>query len=217
MTVALLIPATAADRSDASAFAGRVARWDPAAPVRLVTDGQRVTFWADTPFEVLATRAVDGRLEPATVTVRAADLLTGLAVSTAEQVDPGRSAESSWRARMPPSDGWVEVERVPAGQIADLARAGTDAARSADQASAGGHGSPSIPAELLDSPVLTVTGAGMELTVTMRVVFALSGMGFAGDDADEVVRVRATRTWLRLDARYGAVARRRLSTLPLLV
>jgi hypothetical protein len=215
--VAVLVLSTAADRSDASAFAGRVARWDPSIPVRLVADGQRVTLWADTPFEVLATRAVDGRLEPSTVTVRAADLLTGLAVSTAERVDPGRSAETAWRARVPPPDGWIEVDRIPAERIAELVRAGTDAARSADQDATGRHGTPSIPATLLDSPVLTVSGAGMELTVPMRVVFALSAMGFVGEGPDEIVRVRATRTWLRVDGRYGAVTRRRLAALPLLV
>jgi hypothetical protein len=44
-------------------------------------------------------------------------------------------------------------------------------------------------------------------------------MGFLGassDGADEIVRVSATTTWLRLDARYGAVVRRRITALPLL-
>jgi len=36
-------------------------------------------------------------------------------------------------------------------------------------------------------------------------------MGFVPPDAgdDEVVRVRATRTWLRIDARFGSVYRHR--------
>jgi hypothetical protein len=42
-------------------------------------------------------------------------------------------------------------------------------------------------------------------------------MGFLGaTDAGETVRVSATSAWLRLDARYGAVVRRRLTALPLL-
>jgi hypothetical protein len=49
----------------------------------------------------------------------------------------------------------------------------------------------------------------------MRCLFALSGMGFLGDTA--MVRVSATGSWMRLDARYGAVVRRRLTALPLLV
>ena len=42
-------------------------------------------------------------------------------------------------------------------------------------------------------------------------------MGFLGGGEDGSVRVSATDAWLRLDARYGAVVRRRTLTLPLLV
>ena len=37
--MATLTPAEQADRDDAAAFAGRVARWDPAGLVRLRADG----------------------------------------------------------------------------------------------------------------------------------------------------------------------------------
>ena len=58
----------------------------------------------------------------------------------------------------------------------------------------------------------------MECTVTWTgATGARSGMGFLAGDADESVRVSATAAWLRLDARYGAVVRRRILTLPLLV
>ncbi|HET8588087.1 MAG TPA: hypothetical protein VFM01_00530 [Nakamurella sp.] len=209
--MARLVPATADDRSDAAAFAGRVARWDPARPVRLMADGDRVLLWADTPFDVLATRAVAGTLRPSDVTVRAADLLAGLAVSTAAEVDPGRGVDGAWRARLPPGSGWTDVQRVPAERIAELVREGADLARAA------GDGSGAASADLLDSPALQVAGGTMQVTVTMRVLFALSGMGFAPDAPREQVRVRATRTWLRLDARFGAVVRRRQPLLPLLV
>jgi hypothetical protein len=58
--------------------------------------------------------------------------------------------------------------------------------------------------------------------VPMRCLFALSGMGFlvadnGTADSDETIRVTATDSWLRLDARYGAVLRRRHALLPLLV
>ena len=60
--------------------------------------------------------------------------------------------------------------------------------------------------------------SGLDVKVPMRCLFALSGMGFLADDADgETVRVTATDSWLRLDARYGAVLRRRHALLPLLV
>lgn len=224
-----LSPSGPEDRGDATAFAGRVARWDPAGPVRLVQDGPRVTMWADTPFEVLATRSVLARLRPAMVTVRAADLLTGLAVATDADVDLAAGGAPPWKARLPDRQSWVDVDEVPVGRIAEIVRSGTEAARLAADDPAASHatrGRPSgVPASLLDSAVLVVTGAGMEVTVRMRVLFALAGMGFAPEDAartdagaaPDAVRVRASRTWLRLDARYGAVVHRRLGPLPLLV
>lgn len=48
----------------------------------------------------------------------------------------------------------------------------------------------------------------------MRCVFALTAMGFLPQspdavDAGELIRVRILPTWLRLDARFGSVYRRR--------
>ncbi|EUA13220.1 hypothetical protein I546_1782 [Mycobacterium kansasii 732] len=45
-------------------------------------------------------------------------------------------------------------------------------------------------------------------------MFALTAMGFLPQpaeamDADEMIRVRVLPTWLRLDARFGSVYRRR--------
>jgi hypothetical protein len=64
--------------------------------------------------------------------------------------------------------------------------------------------------------VLTVTGAGMDVSVPLRMLFALSGMGFAPTTEGEKVRVSATDSWVRMDARFGVVLRRRHSLLPLL-
>ena len=45
----------------------------------------------------------------------------------------------------------------------------------------------------------------------MRCVFALTAMGFVPDppSADEIVRIRVLPAWLRIDARFGSVFRRR--------
>lgn len=208
--MAALTPASAEDRADAAAFVGRVARWDPAGPIRLVARDGQVALWGVTPFDTLVTRSVGGELRPGEATVRAADLLAGLAVSAADVVDPGRDATPAWRDRLPPDDGWVMIEGVPAVVVSELVAAGVSQAREhADQA--GG-----APESLLDSGVLTVSGAGQSVTVPMRVLFALSGMGFGGP-GDDVIKVRATRTWLRLDGRFGAAVRRRHGSLPLFV
>jgi hypothetical protein len=218
--MARFTPESSDDRTDATAFAGRVARWNPTEPVRLIAGDGQVTLWASTPFDVLATRTVRGSLRPETVTVRAADLLGGLAVSTAPDVDPGHDLGDAWRNRLPPPDGWQAIDDVPASVVEQIVRTGTEAAARLDQQGEhipGSARSASVPEEVLEAASITVTRDGRDIAVPLRVLFALSGMGFAAGYPDEVVRVRATRTWLRLDARYGAVVRRRIARLPLLV
>jgi hypothetical protein len=200
-----------ADRDDLGAFTARVVRLDPVAVVRLTGAAGRVTAWASTPFDVLATRSVHGTLEPAEVTVGAAGLLTALTVERAATVDPGGPA--LWPASVPPDTGWTPVDDVPAAELESLAERGLALARE--------HGGPlGPPPSLLDQTVLTVSaGAGGAPTVKvpLRCLFALSGMGFIGGGSEDTVRVSATGSWLRLDARYGAVVRRRITALPLLV
>ena len=198
------------DRGDLGTFVGRVVRLDQTAAVRLLGSASgRVTAWASTPFDVLATRSVPGTLEPADVTTFAAALLSALSVDRADTVDPGSGG--LWQGLLPPADGWAVVDTVPAAELEGLTERGLALARE----NAGPLGP---PASLLDQTVLTVTGAaGSPVRIPMRCLFALSGMGFVGaGDAGETVRVSATSSWLRLDARYGAVVRRRITTLPLL-
>jgi hypothetical protein len=105
------------------------------------------------------------------------------------------------------------VDELPVRVVTELADRGIEVARR----NPGPRGS--APTSLLDQNVLTVSGAGLDVKVPMRCLFALSGMGFlTGDAADgDTVRVTATDAWLRLDARYGAVVRRRHALLPLLI
>ncbi len=231
MRVASFSPAEQADRDDATAFVGRVARWDPAGPVRLRTDpvdpgeagqgsgtvvrqraGQpgRIRLYATTPFDTLVARAVNGVLEPRDITVHAGNLLSALAVSARPAVDPGPVVDAAWRTQLPPLGGWIEVDVIPARVLASLADEGVSRAK--DRPGPTGGASTS----LLDSEVLTVTGGGMNVPVPLRMLFALSGMGFAPASAGEDVRISATDSWVRIDARFGAVLRRRHSLLPLL-
>jgi len=198
------------DRGDLGTFVGRVVRLDQTAAVRLLGSASgRVTAWASTPFDVLATRSVPGTLKPADVTAYATTLLSALSVDRSDTVDPGSGG--LWQGLLPPDDGWAVVDTVPAAELEGLTERGLVLARD--------HAGPlGPPASLLDQTVLTVTGAaGPPVRIPMRCLFALSGMGFVGaGDAGETVRVSATSSWLRLDARYGAVVRRRITALPLL-
>ncbi len=203
---ALSVP-DADERGDLGAFVARVVRLDPAAAARLRAGAGTVTAWASTPFDVLATRTVHGHVDPSDVTVSANALLTALAVEKAATVDPG--VGGLWPGDLPPDTGWSPVDVVPGAEIDALTERGLAVARE----NAGPLGPPT---SLLDQNVLTVSApAGPTVKVPLRCLFALSGMGFVGGDGE--VRVSATGGWLRLDAHYGAVVRRRTLTLPLLV
>ncbi len=200
------------ERDDLGAFVARAVRLDGDALVRLRAGDGRVHAWVVTPFDTLVTRSVRGAVRPGDLTVGGPGLLTALAVVGAAVVDPGRGQDARWRSALPPEQGWREVDQVPAEVLADLADQGAAVARD----NRGPHGSP--PAALLDQKVITVSGVGFDVGVPLRCLFALSGMGFVGGHAAaETVRVSATDSWLRLDARYGAVLRRRHALLPLLV
>jgi len=201
-----------ADRDDLGAFVARSIRLDQQAVVRLRGRAEDlVDAWVATPFDVLATRTVRGRVRPTDVTVSGNELLAALAVVGGERLDPGPPRDLLWRAALPPPGGWLVVDELPMRIVADLADRGVEVARQ----NPGPRGS--APTSLLDQNVLTVSGAGLDVKVPMRCLFALSGMGFLDNDDDGTIRVTATDAWLRLDARYGAVIRRRHALLPLLV
>lgn len=201
------------ERDDLGAFVARAVRLDGQTVVRLRNrDGDRVDAWVATPFDVLATRTVLGSMEPGDVTVSGNELLAALAVSRADRVDPGHPVDMQWRSALPPRAHWQVVEeRLPATVVSELTERGLEVARE----NVGPQGTP--PASLLDQTVLTVAGDGLEVKIPMRCLFAMSGMGFVGTGESEHVRVTATDAWLRIDARFGAVVRRRHALLPLLV
>lgn len=202
-----------AQRADLSVFAERAIRLDPAAVIRLRlrADGL-LGAWVATGFDVLACRVVAGAVSPRDVTYGADQLHRGLAAGGADVVDAGLPMDSAWRGALPPETGFVHVDDVPAAVLADLARQGAELAREHGSA----HGP---PASLLDSEVVEVSGGGHRLAVPMRCVLAMSAMGFlpSADTGDDVVRVRASGSWLRIDARFGSVFRRRAQNVELTI
>lgn len=196
-------------RDDLATFTERVLRLDDAAVIRLRQRADEyVVAWAATGFDVLASRVVGGRVKPADLAVGADALAAGLAAMAADgRVEPGFTMDSAWRGALPPETGFVHLDDVPARVVLDLAERGGALAK--EHASA--HGP---PVSLLDQDVMAVSADGDSVGIPMRCVFALTAMGFlpqAGSavSADEIVRVRASPTWLRIDARFGSVYRRR--------
>lgn len=206
-----------AERENLATFLTRAQRLDPAAVVRLRRRGEGlVTAWVATGFEALATRTVGAELQVDDATVGADTVLAALDVPG--PIDLGYSMDSAWRGALPPAAGFGHIDDLPARTLVELAERGADLAKE--------HGSNhGPPVSLLDQTVITVSAGEDEVEIPMRVVFALTSMDFiphAGDRAEadrippgESVRVRATRTWLRLDARYGSIARRRAGSISL--
>jgi hypothetical protein len=184
----------AAHRADLTAFVERAARLDPAAVIRLRgRSGGLITAWAATGFDVLASRD---------------ELAHGLAATdSAGYVNPGFPMDSAWRGVLPPDSGFTHLDDVPARLMLDLAERGAQLAKE--------HGSAQgPPVSLLEQEVIRVSSADVSVGVPMRCVFALTAMGFLPQsseavDAEEIVRVRALPAWLRIDARFGSVYRRR--------
>ena len=199
----------AAQRADLTAFVERAARLDPAAVIRLRARAVGVvTAWAATGFDVLASRVVTGTLRPDDLSVGADELARGLAATSSDgYVDPGFPMDSAWRGALPPDSGFAHLDDVPARLMLDLAQRGAQLAKE--------HGSAQgPPVSLLDQEVIRVSSADVSVGVPMRCVFALTAMGFLPQsaeavDADEIVRVRTLPAWLRIDARFGSVYRRR--------
>lgn len=226
-----------ADRYDLSAFVSRARVLDETAVIRFRRrpDGA-VGVWVHTPFDVLATRSVRIGVDDPDVVVDATTLQTALRTPTAPpsphdlptapaRVDPGFSMPSAWQwGALPPESGFEHVDDVPARTIVALSRDGAEVARTE-----GGPQGP--PPSLLDQTVLDVSASGPSgVAVPMRAVFAVTAMGFVIDaagrmvtsstpvdaiDVAEPVRVRATPTWARLDARFGSVYFRRAAPIPL--
>ncbi|HUB56133.1 MAG TPA: hypothetical protein VMB04_13320 [Mycobacterium sp.] len=198
-----------AHRADLTAFVERAARLDAAAVIRLRTRrGGLVTAWATTGFDVLASRVVSGTLRPDDLSVGADELVRGLAAADSTgYVNPGFPMDSAWRSALPPDSGFAHLDDVPARLMLDLAQRGAELAK--EHSSAQGP-----PVSLLDQEVIRVSSADVSVGVPMRCVFALTAMGFLPQsadavNADEIVRVRSLPAWLRIDARFGSVYRRR--------
>jgi hypothetical protein len=198
------------DREDLATFVDRALRLDDAAVIRLRERGiGGVVAWVATGLDVLASRVVAGRLRPADLSAGADALVTGLASAEGGYVDPGFPMDSAWRGGLPPEEGFVHLDDVPARVMLDLAQQGGALAREHGSA----HGP---PASLLDQEVIAVSAGEFTVGVPMRCVFALTAMGFLPQTGNEVseqeiVRVRAHPSWLRIDARFGSVYRRRES------
>ncbi|ORW97176.1 hypothetical protein AWB92_04795 [Mycobacterium sp. IEC1808] len=199
----------ATHRGDLATFVDHAMRLDDAAVIRLrARSAGLLTAWVATGFDVLASRVVVGRVRPDDLSVAADGLARGLSAMDAEgYVDPGYAMDSAWRGALPPESGFIHLDDVPARVMLDLAQRGAQLAKEHSSS----HGP---PVSLLDQEVIRVSSAELSVGLPMRCVFALTAMGFLPQSpdaigADEMVRVRILPNWLRVDAKFGSVYRRR--------
>jgi hypothetical protein len=206
-----------AQQADLAAFTERALRLDDTAVIRFRTRTDTTLMaWVATGFDVLAGRALQGRVRPDDLSAGADEIARALSVMDQSGfVEPGFAMDSAWRGALPPDAGFLHLDDVPARVMLDLAQRGVTLARE--------HGSAQgPPVSLLDQEVVSVSSGDLTVGIPMRCVFALTAMGFlpqsanADDDfapesvaADEIVRVRVLPAWLRIDARFGSVYRRR--------
>ena len=178
--------------------------------------GRDVVAWVATGFDVLASRVVGGRVRPADLSAGADALLAGLpAMDSDGFVDPGFGMDSAWRGVLPPETGFVHLDDVPARVVLDLAQRGRRAGQGALQrarpagvaAGSGGRRGHARRRQRRDPDAVRIRldGNGFPAADAGR------AMQFAPESvsADEVVRVRVLPAWLRVDARFGTVYRRR--------
>ncbi len=211
-----LTVAGAGPRADLAAFVTRLLRTDDSAVIRVRSrDDERVEVWGRTGFGVLAVRVLPGAVAPESLVCSAATVLDSLRADPAGErehrdgyVDTGFALDSAWRGALPPATGFTAVDDVPARALRDVAARGVEVGKQN-----GGPAGP--PPSLLDSEVVSVSHGDTVAPVNLRTAFALEAMGFAADGPEEPVRVSASATWVRLDARFGSLYQRREPGSPL--
>lgn len=181
----------------------RVLALDPQAVARVRSSAGRVTLLVRLPFSVLVARTLAATdVPPIDRTVSASELLAWL---DGERSELPQSRDADWRGAAPPAAGWQRVETVPDEVIRDLVRSGALALREAAEREAAPGGQPrtDVADALLDSVVLTAEERGQRARVTLRVLSALTRMGFLPRDSRAAIDVAGR--WVRVAAEYGSV------------
>jgi hypothetical protein len=200
-------PSAALSRDDVVELAPLVRRTvdlDPAALVRVRRDRSHVSLLVRLPFGVLAARTVevDGDGPDLDVTVRGGELLSWVDGATDE---PPESRDALWRGGSPPRSGWQRVDRVPDADIRPLVRSGALTLKEAADREGvpGAQPREAVADALLDSVVLTVSGEGHTVEITLRTLSALTRLGFLPRDSHAAIDVAGR--WIRVAAAYGSV------------
>ncbi len=181
---------------------GRATDLDASASVRFRQLGDWVDVFVTTPFQVVASRRVQGEASRDGAVVSAVELLDALRAGT-PTIGPAR--DPNWPGALPPATGFQLLDEIPVDIVRDLSDKGQALARQFS-------GPLGPPASLLDQTVLTVTGEDGTAEIPMRTIFTCTSLGLipgfaAPIDIPRHLRVSQIGRWVRVDAPFGTVYR----------
>lgn len=205
---AALADASSAALAELAPLLRRTTKLDPAALARIRIGSGTASALVRLPFRVLVSRSValpsDASAAEIDVTVAAADLIDWLDGNSAT---PPARRDAEWRGGTPPGRGWQRVETVPDDVIRGLVRRGALALKEAAEREGVPEAQPraEVADALLDAVVLTVSDDHRRVDVTLRMLSALTRMGFLPRGSAAAVDLAGR--WSRVTAEYGSVYR----------
>ena len=193
--------------ADLAVFATRVARFEAEAVIRIVAAGPVAGCFAETPFDVLALRAVQ-LSEPLTIDVVVeAGTLAARAVGEHGELElPPALPALRWTASLPPRTGWEELARLPVSDVATRIEAGVAEFRAKAPELTTGMARRGARAEL-DRLAAEVWDGELAAGAPLRLAHAADSYGFLADRSGEVT-LRGVGQWWRLDAPHGSIVAR---------
>lgn len=185
------------------ALLARAVGLDATASARLrQLDDDSVDIFVTTPFEVVASRRIQGTVSRDGAVVSAHTFQQALETE-ATTLDLGPARDPSWPGALPPAQGFQLLDTLPVDVVRNLADEGQKLARQFS-------GPMGPPSSLLNQTVVTVTGPKQVVEIPMRMIFACTNLGlipsFAAPlDIPRHLRVSGLSRWVRIDAPFGSV------------
>ena len=199
-----IAPPSRANLVELEPLVRRAASLAPGTLVRLRLQSRTVTAFVRLPFGVLAGRSVPLDHSPNGVdsTYAAGELLTW--IDDPAGVAP-TTRDADWRDGLPPSGNWRKVEVVPDDVIRGLVKAGaaTLAQAAEREGVPGAQPRAEVADALLNSIVLTVADATLQVEIDLRMASALTRMGFLPPNS--VATVDVAGRWKRIAGRFGSI------------
>jgi hypothetical protein len=211
-----LVPREDGAAADLAVFATRVARFEAEAVIRIVASGKVVGCFAETPFDVLAMRAL-ALASPLDVDlVVEAGTLAARAVGDRGELElPPPVPALRWTTSMPPRSGWTELARLPLADVAGRVADGVAEFRRRGPELAAGSARREGRVEL-EKLADEIWDRELAAEVPLRFAHAAESYGFLGGSGGpgssssvgagsaEVV-LRSIGQWWRLDAPHGSI------------